>query len=111
MKYNILLVEDDKQIREVIEDYISEKPEDMIVATAADGSTGLSMLHQRSSSFSPCFWQTQTAYILAICYWIWYGERIITEPTAWWIIILKSYASLLEQPVVRLKQSFPKDTR
>lgn len=44
MKYNILLVEDDKQIREVIEDYISEKPEDMNLETAADGSIGLSMI-------------------------------------------------------------------
>lgn len=46
MKYNILLVEDDKQIREVIADYISEKAESMILETAADGSTGLSMFQE-----------------------------------------------------------------
>lgn len=48
MAYTILLVEDDKQIREVIEDYFSAKSDSTItVICAQDGNEGLSLLKER----------------------------------------------------------------
>lgn len=45
MSYRILLVEDDNQIREVIEDYFSEKSEGGITVVAAqDGGEGLKLI-------------------------------------------------------------------
>lgn len=46
MTYRILLVEDDRQIREVIEDYFSAKSEGEInIVTAEDGDKGLSLIN------------------------------------------------------------------
>lgn len=48
MAYTILLVEDDKQIREVIEDYFSAKSDSTItVICAQDGNEGLSLLKEK----------------------------------------------------------------
>ena len=47
MKYNVLLVEDDIQIREVITDYFTEKSKgDIVVYTAADGIKGLELIDE-----------------------------------------------------------------
>ncbi len=46
MTYRILLVEDDRQIREVIEDYFSAKSEGEInIVTTEDGDKGLSLIN------------------------------------------------------------------
>ncbi len=48
MAYTILLVEDDRQIREVIEDYFSDKSDGALnVICAQDGSEGLSLLKEK----------------------------------------------------------------
>lgn len=48
MAYHILLVEDDLQIREVIEDYFSEKSENQIcISTAKDGEEGMEMIYEQ----------------------------------------------------------------
>lgn len=48
MKYNILLVEDDKYIREIIEDYFTDKLEDtFIIHTAPDGNIGMEMIYEQ----------------------------------------------------------------
>ncbi|MBQ3919550.1 MAG: response regulator transcription factor [Oscillospiraceae bacterium] len=44
--YTALLVEDDRQIREIISEYFSEK-DDIRLYTAADGDTGLDMIRER----------------------------------------------------------------
>lgn len=45
MKYKILLVEDDPQIREILEDYITQKSENRIrLVTAEDGDAGMERL-------------------------------------------------------------------
>lgn len=44
MAYKILLVEDDEQIREVIEDYISGKAEDMMLEKSDNGEEALNMI-------------------------------------------------------------------
>lgn len=49
MAYKILLVEDDRQIREVIEDYFDSKGKEITVVTAQDGGEGLSFI--RSGEF------------------------------------------------------------
>ena len=47
MKYNVLLVEDDIQIREVITDYFTEKSKgDIVVYTAEDGIKGLELIDE-----------------------------------------------------------------
>ena len=47
MAYKILLVEDDRQIREIIEDYFTDKGEgEFTVVTAQDGREGLSIIRQ-----------------------------------------------------------------
>lgn len=46
MSYNILLAEDDSQIREVISDYFSDKGEEIIVDTAKDGNEGLEKVYE-----------------------------------------------------------------
>ena len=47
MAYRILLVEDDRRIREIIEDYFSAKSEDnMEIVTAQDGNEGLALLRE-----------------------------------------------------------------
>ena len=48
MKYNLLLVEDDKYIREIIEDYFSEKKDPVfIVHSAKDGDEGMEMIYEQ----------------------------------------------------------------
>ena len=48
MAYTILLVEDDRQIREVIEDYFSDKSDSTLtVICAQDGKEGLSLLKEK----------------------------------------------------------------
>ncbi len=48
MEYNILLVEDDKYIREIIEDYFSEKKDPaFIVHSAKDGDEGMEMIYEQ----------------------------------------------------------------
>lgn len=48
MAYQILLVEDDRQIREVIEDYFSDKSDGNItIVTAQDGGEGLSLIKEK----------------------------------------------------------------
>lgn len=48
MKYNLLLVEDDKYIREIIEDYFSEKKDpQFIVHSAKDGDEGMEMIYEQ----------------------------------------------------------------
>ena len=45
MTYRVLLVEDDNQIREVIEDYFSDKSDGTIsIVTAQDGDSGLELI-------------------------------------------------------------------
>jgi len=47
MAYRILLVEDDRQIREVIEDYFTGKGEESLsIVTAQDGRKGLELIQQ-----------------------------------------------------------------
>ncbi len=45
MAYRILLVEDDKQIREVITDYFGSKDNTVTIETASDGDVGLELIH------------------------------------------------------------------
>lgn len=46
--YNILLVEDDSQIREVIEDFFTEKSGgDITIQSAYDGLTALNLIHEK----------------------------------------------------------------
>lgn len=48
MEYHILLVEDDKYIREIIEDYFSEQQENsFIIHSAIDGDEGMEMIYER----------------------------------------------------------------
>lgn len=48
MAYHILLVEDDPQIREIIEDYFSEKSEgETYISVARDGEEGMEMVYER----------------------------------------------------------------
>lgn len=48
MKYHILLVEDDAQIREIIGDYFSAKEEDaFIIDMAKDGDVGMEYLYEK----------------------------------------------------------------
>ncbi len=48
MKYNLLLVEDDKYIREIIEDYFSEQKEPaFMVYSAKDGDEGMEMIYEQ----------------------------------------------------------------
>lgn len=48
MEYHILLVEDDKYIREIIEDYFSEQKEpSFIIHSATDGDEGMDMVYER----------------------------------------------------------------
>lgn len=48
MKYNLLLVEDDKYIREIIEDYFSEQKEpSFIVHSAKDGDEGMELIYEQ----------------------------------------------------------------
>ena len=48
MEYNILLVEDDKYIREIIEDYFSEQNDPtFIVHSAMDGNAGMEMVYEQ----------------------------------------------------------------
>lgn len=48
MEYHILLVEDDKYIREIIEDYFSEQQEhSFIIHSAMDGDEGMEMIYER----------------------------------------------------------------
>lgn len=48
MEYNILLVEDDKYIREIIEDYFSEQNDPVfIVHSAKDGDEGMEMIYEK----------------------------------------------------------------
>ena len=48
MAYEILVVEDDSQIREVIEDYFTEKSESAIsIVSAANGNRGLELIGER----------------------------------------------------------------
>ena len=48
MKHNILIVEDDKQIREIITDFFEEKSKgDMLVDVAADGEEGLCCVYEK----------------------------------------------------------------
>lgn len=48
MEYHILLVEDDKYIREMIEDYFSEQNEPaFIVHSAKDGDEGMEMIYEQ----------------------------------------------------------------
>ena len=48
MEYNILLVEDDSQIREIIEDYFSDKKDNkFVVHSAKDGDEGMEMIYER----------------------------------------------------------------
>ena len=45
MSYRILLVEDDRQIREVIEDYFSDKSGgEITLVTATDGEEGMDLI-------------------------------------------------------------------
>lgn len=47
MEYHILLVEDDKYIRELIEDYFSEKEEPVfVIHTAKDGDEGMEQIYE-----------------------------------------------------------------
>lgn len=48
MEYHILLVEDDKYIREIIEDYFSEQKElSFIIHSAMDGDEGMERIYER----------------------------------------------------------------
>ena len=48
MKYNILLVEDDAQIREIIEDYFSEQQESQfVIDSAKDGDEGMEKIYEK----------------------------------------------------------------
>ncbi|MDE6624904.1 MAG: response regulator transcription factor [Lachnospiraceae bacterium] len=48
MAYNVLLVEDDSQIREIIEDYFSEKGRDcMLLSVAKDGDEALERIYEQ----------------------------------------------------------------
>lgn len=48
MEYHILLVEDDKYIREMIEDYFSEQNEPtFVVYSAGDGDEGMEMIYEQ----------------------------------------------------------------
>lgn len=48
MKYNLLLVEDDKYIREIIEDYFSEKEEPaFVIRSAKDGDEGMELIYEQ----------------------------------------------------------------
>lgn len=48
MEYNILLVEDDKYIREIIEDYFSEQNDPTVIVHAAkDGDEGLERIYEQ----------------------------------------------------------------
>ena len=49
--YRILVVDDDRQIRSLLEHYLAEREEGFVVETASNGTEALSVL--RSSSFDP----------------------------------------------------------